>query len=244
MTERFRDKAEARHAVWDALQREGVARFPYPPHGRIPNVVGAHDAAERLLDAPPWSEARVLKVNPDAAQRPVREGALRRGIVVLVPTPRLKGGFHRLDPDRIPPEHVGQAASLSSMKRWAEAVPLDEVPEPDAIVTGSVAVTRDGRRCGKGEGYADLEYAILRELGHRPVPVGTTVHPLQLVDGDFGDPTDLPVAAVATPDELVRVDSPPPAPAGIDWSRLDETRIAEMPVLWSVREHTSGHGRC
>jgi hypothetical protein len=36
----------------------------------------------------------------------------------------------------------------------------------DAIICGSVAVTRDGRRCGKGEGYSDLEFAILRELGH------------------------------------------------------------------------------
>jgi len=39
------------------------------------------------------------------------------------------------------------------------------MPCLDAIVCGSVAVTRDGRRCGKGEGYSDLEFAILRELG-------------------------------------------------------------------------------
>jgi len=48
-----------------------------------------------------------------------------------------------------------------------------DMPGLDAIVCGSVAVTRDGRRCGKGEGYSDLEFAILRELGHPPVPVAT-----------------------------------------------------------------------
>src|SRR6266446_9648312 len=42
---------------------------------------------------------------------------------------------------------------------------LANMPCLDAIVCGSVAVTRDGRRCGKGEGYSDLEFAILRELG-------------------------------------------------------------------------------
>ena len=38
------------------------------------------------------------------------------------------------------------------------------MPCLDAIVCGSVAVTRDGRRCGKGEGYSDLEFAILRAI--------------------------------------------------------------------------------
>jgi hypothetical protein len=52
----------------------------------------------------------------------------------------------------------------------------------DAIVCGSVAVTRDGRRCGKGEGYSDLEFAIRRELGHPAVPVATTVHDLQIYE--------------------------------------------------------------
>ena len=59
------------------------------------------------------------------------------------------------------------AASLSRGHRWSEEVALAEMPELDAIVCGSVAVTRDGRRCGEGEGYSDLEFAILRELGIR-----------------------------------------------------------------------------
>ncbi|HEX3522185.1 MAG TPA: hypothetical protein VHT52_08875 [Stellaceae bacterium] len=32
---------------------KGVARFPFPPHGRIPNFVGAEQAAARLLDIEP-----------------------------------------------------------------------------------------------------------------------------------------------------------------------------------------------
>jgi hypothetical protein len=30
----YASKQEARQAVWDALQRERVACFPFPPHGR------------------------------------------------------------------------------------------------------------------------------------------------------------------------------------------------------------------
>ena len=57
-----------------------------------------------------------------------------------------------------------------------QAVALADMPRLDAIVCGSVAVTREGRRCGKGEGYSDPEFAILRELGHPPVPIATTMH--------------------------------------------------------------------
>ncbi|MFQ5702280.1 MAG: 5-formyltetrahydrofolate cyclo-ligase, partial [Acidobacteriota bacterium] len=147
---RFSGKQEARQAVWDSLVEQGQARFPFPPHHRIPNFAGAREAADQLLGLPEFQAARCIKVNPDAPQRPVRLGALRRGIVVYVPAPRLRGGFKRFDPARIPDDQLAAAASLSRGGRWAEKVPLADLPEMDLIVTGSVAVTRDGRRCGKG----------------------------------------------------------------------------------------------
>ena len=100
-----------------------------------------------------------------------------------------------------------------------------DMPGLDAIVCGSVAVTRDGRRCGKGEGYSDLEFAILRELGHPPVPVATTVHDLQVVDSVPRDPTDQPLSVIATPTHAIRIKRPSAAPTGIDWTRL--TRLGQ-----------------
>jgi 5-formyltetrahydrofolate cyclo-ligase len=231
----FDDKGTARQVVWDRLDREGVARFPLPPHGRIPNFAGARAAALRLFDHPLLGTARRIKVNPDAPQRPLREEALRRGITVLMPTPRLRAGFLCLDPDRIPAEKTREAASLAKCHRWALEAPLRDLPRLDAIVCGSVAVTRSGRRCGKGEGYSDLEFAILRELGHPSVPVATTVHPLQIVDAVPRDPTDLPLRVIATPDELLEVPDPPNPPEGIDWARLDEKDLLAMPVLAELR---------
>ena len=92
----FADKSAARQWVWDRLVAEGVARFPFPPHGRIPNFTGAEVAAARLLDIEPWRSATAIKVNPDSPQRPLRAQALRRGITVFVPTPKLRGGFKKL----------------------------------------------------------------------------------------------------------------------------------------------------
>ena len=97
----------------------------------------------------------------------------------------------------------------------------------DAIVCGSVAVTRNGRRCGKGEGYSDLEFGLLRELGHPAVPVATTVHDVQIVVALPWDATDLPLSVIVTPTRVVRVKRPPPPPVasrGADSARRISTR--------------------
>jgi 5-formyltetrahydrofolate cyclo-ligase len=235
MSQKFSSKADARQWAWDALQDRKAARFPFPPHGRIPNFVGAAAAAERLFEHSTWRDARAIKVNPDSPQQPVRQRALERGIVVFVPTPRLKGGFHRLDPAGIAPEDFAAAATLKSMAEHSEIVALEDMPALDAIVTGCAAVTAAGHRAGKGEGYSDLEFAILRELGFAAVPVATTVHELQVV-ADFPiEANDIPLSLICTPERSIEVPRPPPAPAGIDWSRLDDADLAAMPILGELR---------
>ncbi|NIX57258.1 MAG: 5-formyltetrahydrofolate cyclo-ligase, partial [candidate division Zixibacteria bacterium] len=152
------------------------------------------------------------------------------------PTPRLRAGFKKFDPVNIPEDKLSEAATLSRSDRWAEAVPLEELPALDAIVTGSVAVTTEGRRCGKGEGYGDLEYAILRELGFPPLPVVTTVHPLQIVEEFPRDPIDLPLSWIVTSSETIEVKNPLPPPKGIDWNRLSDEDLQKMPVLKQLKE--------
>lgn len=238
---RYASKDEARQAVWDALSRAGVARFPFPPHGRIPNFAGADRAAEQLLAHPLFGQVHCIKVDPDAPQRQVRLLALSQGITVLVPTPRLRGGFMRFDPLKIPPKSYADAATLTKWRRWAEAVALENLPRIDLIVTGSVAVTREGKRCGKGHGYGDLEYAIFRELGHPEMPVLTTVHPLQIVEDFPAAVHDQPLHAIATPNEIIEVPNPPRAPSGIDWTLLAQAQFRDMPILATLRRLRAAH---
>jgi len=231
----FASKQAAREAVWDRLDAARVTAYPFRPRARIPNFKGAAAAARRLLDLPPWRDARTLKINPDSAQAPVRAEALRRGITVFVATPRLAGGFQRFDPARIPHDAAEEASRRAHWDRWAEPVELADLPRFDAIVVGSVAVTRDGRRAGKGAGYADLEFAILRELGHPSVPIATTVHGLQLVGSFPVEPIDQRLAAIVTPEETIIVPDPGPMPQGIDWSRLSDADLEAMPILKELR---------
>jgi len=232
---RYGDKAAARKAVWDLLQKKKVARFPFPPHGRIPNFAGARQAAERLLAHPVFKRVRVIKVNPDSPQRWVRQLALERGITVITPTPRLQGAFRKLDPARIAREHYAEAATLKRGGKWGEDITLAQMPKVDLVVMGSVAATRDGRRLGKGHGYADLEYALLRELGNPAVPLATTVHRLQVIDGFPVEAHDTPLSLIATPEELIEVKRRRRAPQGIDWQRLPREALEEMPVLAELR---------
>ena len=228
--ETFSTKQAAREYSWRALREASVARFPFPIAGRIPNFSGAERAADRLFELEPWASARTLKCNPDSPQRPVREAALRRGTTVLVPTPRLTGGFMRLDPSKIPADKYREASMMSKVAVWSEPVSLDEIPQLDGIVCGSVAVTTRGERCGKGHGFADLENAILHELGHVPVPIATTVHELQIVGGFPTEATDVRLQAVVTPSEIHLSGATPTAEL-LDASRLTAEDLERMPVV-------------
>jgi 5-formyltetrahydrofolate cyclo-ligase len=232
---RFEDKAGARDFVWGELERQKLGAYPFPVRGRIPNFRGAREAADRLMETPLLQSARRIKVNPDSPQRFVRAAALRRGVSVYVPTPRLAGGFMLLDPARIPEDAIWKASARSNWEQYAVPVDLRRLPQMDLIVTGCVAVTPAGKRAGKGAGYSDLEFAILRELGHAPVPVVTTVHDVQVVEDFPISRHDQPLSMIVTPMRTIEIASPLPSPDGIEWDKLPADAVEAMPVVASLR---------
>ena len=228
------DKQELREDVWDALEERGEARFPFPPHGRIPNFAGAEEAADRLAATDAWDDAAVVKSNPDAPQLPVRRRALRAGKTVYMAVPRLRYErcFLELDPAEV--EDTDAAATISSVDEHARRVAPEDVPEVDLVVSGSVAVNDRGARVGKGEGYSDLEFAILRAFDRvdDDTTTVTTVHEIQVVDEAIPTtPEDVPMDLVVTPGRTIRTAAPAEKPDGIAWDRLDDGRLEEIPVL-------------
>jgi 5-formyltetrahydrofolate cyclo-ligase len=227
------DKQSIRQDVWDELEESGVARFPFPPHGRIPNFEGADAAAGRLTESAAWRDAERIKSNPDAPQRPVRRRALAAGKTVFMAVPRLADErcFLRLDPTEI--DDIDHATTLSGSEEVGTQIGPGDIDSVDLIVSGSVAVDRSGSRIGKGEGYSDLEYAILRELGlvDDGTPVATTVHERQVRESEL--PTgglDVPLNIICTPERSLQVD-PREKPSGISWDELSAERRSEIPIL-------------
>lgn len=228
-------KQHIRNVVWEKMEKLKIGRFPLPLKNRIPNFKGAERAAYHLTQLEVYKEAKTAKVNPDAPQLPLRTQVLIDGKTLLVPTPRLRAGFIQIKPEWVPPGEERKAASLRHMLTYGREIPLTEIPPIDLIVVGSVAVNRDGRRVGKGEGYADREYAILRELGHPPLPVVTTVHSIQVVEDPIPiDSYDLTVDFIVTEQGVIATHSPYPKPEGIDWSRVTDEEKEAMPVLLDV----------
>jgi 5-formyltetrahydrofolate cyclo-ligase len=235
-------KAEVREMIWRAMEVRGVARFP-GTKGRIPNFVGAERAALHLQSLRAWSRARVVKINPDAPQLPVRRMALRQGKVVYMAVPRLSAieCFLELDPARLG-DRVLQAASIKGAERLGRPITLNEVPPLDLIVCGSVAVNGKGARIGKGGGFSDLEYALLAQSGKvgGQTPIVTTVHTVQVVPQTLEmRPHDIPVDVVVTPEGLMKLTPIFPRPRGIYRDALTDQKIAEVPILRQLL----GHGR-
>ncbi|MBV9354885.1 MAG: 5-formyltetrahydrofolate cyclo-ligase [Chloroflexi bacterium] len=238
MAESDRERKQAlRESVWAGLDGDGISSFPRPVRGRIPNVKDADAAAERLAETPEWVRARVVKVNPDAPQRPVRFRALRHGKILLMPSPRLRDGFLRIDPARLSPKRLFAASSIKGAFAVGEMIGLDDLPAIDLLVFGSVAVSPDGDRVGKGEGYAELEFAVLRTLDRVPadVPIATTVHDAQLVPAIPREPFDVTLDLICTPTRTLRPAHRGPRPSGVLWHALPSERLADMPILRQLR---------
>jgi len=215
------------------MERRGVARFPRPIWGRIPNFEGAEKAAERLRVLPIFVDACVVKVNPDAPQKPVREHVLRQGKTLLVPTPRLRDGFLLINPSERLGMDVGYAATIGGASRYGRPVGLRDLPKVDLIVAGSVAVSRSGARVGKGGGYSEVEYGILRELQlvDNETPIVTTVHELQIVDEVPAGKHDLTMDVIVTPTRIIDTNGKKPRPRGIYWDKVTNQMLKEIPLL-------------
>lgn len=227
-------KTELREQIWTALQDAGAARFP-GVRGRIPNFVGAEAAAAHLEAQEIWRAARRIKCNPDSPQRSARHRALKAGKIVYLAVPKLAAEqpFLELDPARIPAGSLWSASSIKGASEWGVPLGPEALPRLDLILTGCVAVTRQGARLGKGGGYSDLEYAVLRELGavNEHTPIVTTVHAVQVVDEIPMVANDISLDGFATPEGWIHCERAFPRPTGVDDALLSDEKRAAIPVL-------------
>ena len=118
----------------------------------------------------------------------------------------------------------------------------------DLVVVGSVAVDRLGRRIGKGEGFADLEFAMAASHHNAVTPetvIITTVHDIQVFDELpktlFKD-HDIPVDIIVTPTEVFRVNDRLPKPDHIMWNMISREKFEQIPILRELqfKEQKSG----
>eukprot|EP00075_Anas_platyrhynchos_P033382 XP_027322635.1 methenyltetrahydrofolate synthase domain-containing protein isoform X1 [Anas platyrhynchos] len=234
-------KGGVRELVWGYLESSGLADAPRPVHGRIPNFKGSHQACCSIKELDAFSRASVIKVDPDKPLEGVRLAALQARKTLLVPTPRLRSGlFNRIVPPAGATKEILRICSTSrGIKEYSVPVGLDGKVRVDLVVVGSVAVSEKGWRIGKGEGYADMEYAMMVSMGavKEETPVVTIVHDCQVLDiaEELLDDHDLTVDYILTPTRTIKTNCKRPKPQGILWHKVSYEMLAKIPILKSLR---------
>lgn len=104
-----------------------------------------------------------------------------------------------------------------------------------------------GWRVGKGEGYTDLEFAMMAAMGavSQETPVLTIVHDCQVLDFPEAllGPHDLTVDFILTPTRLLTTHCARPRPVAVFWSQISKDMLARIPVLRSLRAREQQAGK-
>jgi len=197
----LKEKQRLREKIWQLLEKKKVARFPLPLWGKIPNFLGSNRAAKLLGSLPEWKKAKIILANPDSAQQPVRELALKEDKILIMATPKLKKGYLKIDPKKV----KGKEKLASTIKgAFKFGTFLKDLIKPDLILTGCVAVDKKGWRLGKGGGYGDREInTFFRKFGK--ILVVTTVHDLQFLSQVPHQEKDTKVDIILTPTKIIRI---------------------------------------
>ncbi|KAJ4701081.1 5-formyltetrahydrofolate cyclo-ligase [Melia azedarach] len=231
-----------RKRIWDLMEARNIAQNPRPVHHRIPNFVGAALAAKNLGELNEFLVAGCVKVNPDSPQKQVRFLTLSGGKKLLTPQPRLRTGFFSvLESGMLSPSTINEACTSVGVAKYGKPIGLDEKIKVDLIVIGSVAVDpKTGARLGKGEGFAELEYGMLRYMGaiDDSTPVVTSVHDCQLVDDIPVEKLlihDVAVDIICTPTQVIFTNTTIPKPQGIYWDKLSPDKLGQIRILRELK---------
>ncbi|XP_043256970.1 methenyltetrahydrofolate synthase domain-containing protein isoform X2 [Colletes gigas] len=245
-------KHSFRQKIWDYLMENELVNFPLTVYNRIPNFKGAAEAAMRLAELNEFKKANIIKINPDKPQEPVRFLALESNKEILVPIPRLRSAkslFLHVTPVA--------GATKNKLRTWSKIYGMTEIGKPlgvdssikvDLVVLGSVCISRDGYRLGKGKGFADLEFAMMMRMGAvtQDTTVITTVHDSQVFDSlppRLFKEYDVPVDIIVTPTQVIRVNPRLRKPTGIIWHMLSERRLKTMQILQQLKETDEKDGK-
>ena len=246
-----------RERVWQEVDQ--FVDGPKPLQGRIPNFLGAKEAARHLTKTKEFRNAKVVKVHPSLNATSFREYVLRSGKTLLVPPlPGHDFLYFRVDPHTVRNERYNWAAQKRGFNRIGVRLELNEIPKIDLFVVAATVVSIEGCRAGKGKGYGEVEWGIASEIGvvDASTPVATLVHDVQIVDSksfscDMMEPHDLPVDIIATPTQLLRCHAHTERnkvlqtasssekilskPKGILWDKIDSQMMDDIGALKLLR---------
>lgn len=232
-------KSEIRRWVWQRLREVARpdSRFHWSFSEFIPDYEGSDRCAAAIREMDTYRRSRVIFITPDNNLLALRECAIKDNKTVLITTYGIARGFMVVERQDVPEGQERYAASLDGLEEYARFIDLKALSQTgkiDLLVTGASLITVKGIRWGKGHGYFDLEWAMLRELGlvGEETPIIAVVHDCQLTELELTpDPYDTVVDYIVTPAAVTQVNRTLPKPHGILWHKLDLAMIEKIPPL-------------
>uniref|UniRef100_A0A182P7L3 5-formyltetrahydrofolate cyclo-ligase n=1 Tax=Anopheles epiroticus TaxID=199890 RepID=A0A182P7L3_9DIPT len=245
-----------RQEVWAAMK----ARFPQGStssnfvNRKIPLFPEAEQTAERLADTPEFKQAKTIKVNIDMAQEAVKLQVLKANKTLFVaPSQKSDYLYAKIKMpsslEEIPFVQQRRIVKMLAGEDTYEELGIDQTEPLDMVVVGCVAVSERGQRIGKGNGYVDLEIAILVQLGviTPQTVIATTVADEQVyreLPADLFQRYDFTVDLIVTPTRIIRVQPrPEPRAIGIEWGLLSSRRLDVVRVLKKLKERLEAAGQ-
>jgi 5-formyltetrahydrofolate cyclo-ligase len=235
-------KASIREEIWEQMAATGLSP---EPRGTIPTFPGQNKAAERLRRLAIYRTAQAIMVPPDQTLLQVRINALADGKRLIMATPGLRDGFYLLKKGEIKVKDLKQAARSSGASRFGRRLITSHqaIGSIDLLITGAVAVDLEGGRLGKGSGYFDLEYMILREIGSitETTPVVALVDDVQVREQVPMAEKDVALDIIVTPTRVITCERTLARPSGVSWKQLDEKTSRGMRPLKELGHKDAGN---
>ena len=191
-----------------------------------------------------YQRANTIMIPPDQAQLQVRINAVMDGKRLIMATPGLRDGFYLLKKETIKVTNLKGAVRSSGVRRFGIrlATTRHEIGTVDLMATGAVAVGLQGERIGKGSGYFDLEYMILREIGsvEETTPICALVDECQVLEKVPMEEKDVAVDLICTPTRIITTERSLQRPVKIPWDLLPEKHCKGMRPLRELRRSNEG----
>ena len=233
------DKDVLRSIVWDKLIKYAKpdSRFHYNFSEFIPDFEGSDICADVIRSMDLYKHANILFITPDNCLEDLRMKCIIDKKNFIMPTYGIRRGFVYLDRKLVPEGKEDFASKLDGAEifgRYIDLKFIEKIGKIDLMITGASIVSVNGVRYGKGHGYFDLEWAMMREIGvvDDKTPIMAVVHDCQVLEKDLSaSKFDTIVDYIITPSQVIKVTTNKSKPKGIDWNTLDKNLIENIPPL-------------
>ena len=233
-----------REKVWKELIKYAKpdSRFHFNFAEFIPDFEGSEKCVEKIRMLDIYKNAKLIFITPDNCLERLREVCLRDNKPFIMPTYGIRRGFVYLSRELVPLGMEEYASTLDGAEKFGKYVSLADIMKLgkiDFLVTGASVVDVNGVRYGKGHGYFDLEWAMLREIGvvDDNTPIIAIVHDCQVIDENIeASSYDTIVDYIITPTRIIKVKRKMNKPQGIDWKKLPKEMLDEIPPLQELKD--------